>query len=343
MRMGKGGFVMIRTGRALALVVVALAALAVRQAHGQTPCVVQPSVSFAPPACAPYEDRNGPLLRGDPLLEAPAWAPPGWFAAVEVDPVSPHVGNNLTAPVTTAAGTNQVNLPNAELRWTVSPRFEVGYRLPEGYGEFLASYRFVEAAGDSTLPGFDAAGNPGALHSRLDMNVFDLDFGSREIPLAMGPAWDMKWLVGVRIATVYFDSTAANVALSEHESSHFAGAGPHAAVELARSLAAVPGLALYSRLDGAVLIGSVHQVFAEALTPPGGGATAGETDQSETQALPMVSAQAGLSWAPPSFPGLRLEGGYLYEGWYNVGLNVASGSRGDITVQGIFLRGEWKY
>src|SRR4051794_27620248 len=46
-----------------------------------------------PPACAPYEDRNGPLLVGDPLLDGPAC--PGWLAAVDVGVVVPHVRSNV--------------------------------------------------------------------------------------------------------------------------------------------------------------------------------------------------------------------------------------------------------
>jgi major outer membrane protein len=363
---------MIRTGRTLA-VVAALAALLVTQARSQPPAVAPPSfptgpalapltpaenlmpASFpsscascgvpgsacAPPACAPYEDRNGPLLQGDPLLEGPCWAPPGWFAAVEVDPVVPRVGNQLTAPVTTAAGTTQVQLPNADLRWTVSPLFEVGYRFSQGYGELLGSYRFVESAGSGSVPGFDAVGNTGSLSSRLDMNVWDLDYASREFSL--GPDWDMKWFAGVRVASIYYDSTANSTLLQEHSSNHFAGAGPHAGLELVRAVEAVPGLSLFGRLDGGLLMGPVHQVFDETIGPGKGVAPSGETDQKETQAVPMVSVKVGLGWTPPEVPNLRLAGGYIFEGWYDVGENVGSGSRGEITVQGVFLRGEWKY
>ena len=39
-----------------------------------------------PHACAPNEDCNGCLLKGDPLLDPPNYPPPGWFAAVRCWP-----------------------------------------------------------------------------------------------------------------------------------------------------------------------------------------------------------------------------------------------------------------
>ena len=40
-----------------------------------------------------------------------------------------------------------VSVPMAELNWTVSPRFELGYRLPSGFGEVDVAYRFLLAEG----------------------------------------------------------------------------------------------------------------------------------------------------------------------------------------------------
>ena len=38
----------------------------------------------------------------------------------------------------------------ATLNWTVSPRFEAGYRLPSGFGEIDVSYRFLLTEGAGT-------------------------------------------------------------------------------------------------------------------------------------------------------------------------------------------------
>ena len=63
---------------------------------------------IAPPECAPYEDRNGPLLRGDPLLERPDAPPPGWFVALDVSIVNAHIINGLVGTVTFTNGTSDL-------------------------------------------------------------------------------------------------------------------------------------------------------------------------------------------------------------------------------------------
>ncbi len=70
-------------------------------------------VEAGPPPCALHEDNNGSLLKFDPLLEDLKHAPPGWYAAVEVDLVGPHIENRVsdTLVTTTAGTTNTVHLP----------------------------------------------------------------------------------------------------------------------------------------------------------------------------------------------------------------------------------------
>jgi hypothetical protein len=283
------------------------------------------------------EDDNGPLLKGDPLLDRPAWAPPGWFAALEIDPVGPHIKNQLTGAVASAAGTNQVSLPSADQGWTVAPRFEVGYRLDQGAGELLASYRFVESAGVDTLSPF-APGGAASLRSRLDVNVFDLDYASREFSL--GPGWDLKWLAGVRVASLFLDSQAANSVLAQRTANHFVGAGPNAALELWRSLG-YSGLGLFGRLDFAMLFGPVHQAFEETATVAGGQPVTGETLLQVTDAVQVLCVEVGLAWTPTGNRNLRFAGGYLFERWWGEG--SLGDSKAEVTVQGLFLRGEWRY
>src|SRR6516225_1819355 len=110
---------MVRTARRLVVVAV-LAGLGIPAGRAQTvlpppeptgtmaapitapvcPAPLPPPLpTVGPPACAPYEDCNGPLLRCDPLLDRPDAPPPGWFSAFEADIVAPHVKNRLTNPV----------------------------------------------------------------------------------------------------------------------------------------------------------------------------------------------------------------------------------------------------
>jgi hypothetical protein len=297
-----------------------------------------PPAQLAPaPCCNPYEDHNGPTLRGDPLLDDKCDSPPGWFGAVELGIVGAHVRNRLVSDVAIAGGTDTVHLPTADLDWTVSPRFEVGYRLPQAAGEFLLAYRFLVTSGSQDIPGFDAAGNAGALHSRLDLHAWDFDYANWENSLL--PWCEMRWRVGARLAAVYFDSTAASPLLEQHTGNDFVGAGPHAGLDVRHDLGET-GLAVFGRVEGAFLVGRSSQSFEEVLLP-GPGAVGGATRALQTNAAPWLNLQVGAEWVPAGNERLRLSAGYTFERWWNFA-DVA-GSRGDLTVQGVFLRGEIRY
>ena len=45
----------------------------------------------------------------------------------------------------------------AQLDWTVSPRFELGYRLPSGFGELDVAFRFLMTQGSGSTPAGSAA------------------------------------------------------------------------------------------------------------------------------------------------------------------------------------------
>jgi hypothetical protein len=287
-----------------------------------------------PPACAPYEDCNGPLLQGDPLLDPSHSPPPGWYAAVEFGIVGPHIKNRLTAGVPLGTVTEQVQLPTADLDWTVAPRFEVGYRFAQGFGDLLVSYRTLRSEGRDTLVNFDLG--DGLLRSRLDVNVIDLDYASREFSL--GPCWDMKWKAGVRLANIFFDSRADGLILAERTSNHFFGAGPHAGLDLWRFIG-TKGLAVFGRLEGAVAIGDIDQGFEEVVLTSNGTVLGGAANVHGVQAVPVLGVEAGVGWCP-SGPGhwLRLAAGYQFERWWYVG--TAGDSSAELTVQGVFLRAE---
>jgi hypothetical protein len=284
--------------------------------------------------CNPYEDCNGPLLEGDPLLDAPCWAPPGWFAALELDLVGTHIENRLKSTLTNG---DFIHLPTADLAWTVAPRLEAGYRFAQGAGELLLAYKFLITAGSQPIPGFDAAGNTGDLHSHLNENVWDLDYGSREYSLL--PNWDMKWRAGVRIAAVFFDSTATSPLLEQREVNNFVGAGPHIGLDLRRVIRCT-GFELFGRLENAWMIGEIGQSYEEI---PVGGLAGTNRFQSAT-VVPTLSVQAGVGWTPPGNEHLFFAGGYTWEGWW--GLADAGGLAGPfalIYTQGVFLRMEVRY
>jgi hypothetical protein len=308
---------------------------------------------FAPPAPPPPPGTGAPFTPAAPFAlpppPPPGWigpnpmrpqfAPPGWFGAFGIDVVVPNVRNRLVAPVTVSGVTDSVQLPSADLHWSGSPRVELGYRLPDGLGEFILSYRALITEGTETIPGFDALGSA-FLKSRLNFNVIDLDYNTGMIDLA--PLWNVSGTVGVRIAAIYFDSRATGMLVQERTSNNFVGAGPHAAFEATRSLDLIPGLALYGRLDGALVIGGVGQSFERTVHLGGGTVIGGATRVESTQAAPVLSLQLGLSYMPP-MPDrwVRFTFGYQVDQWWSIG--NAEASRGDLTIQGIFFRTQFNF
>jgi hypothetical protein len=94
-----------------------------------------PTYTCSVPEC-PYFDC-------DPRLDPFCLPQPGWVADVEVDVNLPHVSNGIHDTVTLGGVTSQVKLGSARLDWTGAPRVELGYRLPDGFGEFDISYRIL--------------------------------------------------------------------------------------------------------------------------------------------------------------------------------------------------------
>ncbi len=296
----------------------------------------QLAASRCAPACAPHEDNNGRLLKGDPLLDGSAWGEGlGWFGSLEADAVGPSVKNRLNAPVVVGGILTTVQLPSAGLNWTAMPNVEIGYWLGQGAGALAVSYRgIMNASGSDTLVPFAVLGNAGALTSHLSMNVIDFDYASRENSL--GPLWDMRWRTGIRIATVFFDSTADSLLLTQHESNNFVGGGVHFGLDLKRRFGDT-GFALLGHVDGGVVLGHVHQLYEEVIAGAGGAATT----SSANEPAPNLQVRLGLEWAPFQFPDVRFSAGYLFERWWTVGETF--GTYGEVTTQGVFLRGEWRY
>ena len=295
------------------------------------------------PPVPPGPDVQRPYFQEDPLLDPP-WLPrPGWFVEAEVDPSTAHVKNHLTNTVQVGASTPTVQTAGTPLDWTVSPRFDLGYRLPSGFGEFVFGYRFLATTGTGIGAGPDG---PATIKSRLDMQVADLDYASREFSL--WPYCDMKWRTGLRLASVFFDSrvdeTPGEAAggsgiLESRTSNTYTGVGPHAGVELGHRLG-FSGLSLVGGGDAATLLGRIRQGFFEDTTTLGDG----QTRVSGSQAVPIVNACLGFEWQPPAWHDAHFFAGYQYEYWWNVGrLSSTSNSRGELSDQGIVLRAEFNF
>jgi hypothetical protein len=316
-----------------------------------------PTSLFAPPLPAPpgsaSADLPGPYFEQDPILDPPSLPPPGWFADLELGVLKPHVINHVTNLVQIPGNTvpDIVSLPSAPLDWTVSPRFEAGYRLPSGFGEFVVGYQFLASRGSGTVLGMDA---PAALRSRLDINEADLDYASRE--WSLWPCWDMKWRFGVRVTSIYFDSQAVEPVaaalagsgtFAQATSNRFVGVGPHLGLELGRRWDEYH-LALFGRVDGWVSIGNTRQAFVEQSTnlDANGVPLTGRTVTLEAQAVPQLQAQLGVRWQPPLGHYTHIFAGYQYEYWWNAGRNSDTAfptSRGSVNDQGLVLTAEFAY
>jgi hypothetical protein len=308
----------------------------------------------APPLGPLPRAAERPYLERDPLLDPTDLPPPGWFFDLEVDPTKAHVKNEISTGVLNPAtgNTDTVGLLSATLNWAISPRFDAGYRLPSGFGEFLLSYRFLATEGSELTEGADG---PARLSSLLDINQVDLDYASSEFSL--WPKWEMRWRLGLRYAYVYFDSradeafeaaAAGSGVFQTRVTNSFVGFGPHAGVDLSRRFGTC-GLAFVTKADFALLVGHIRQQFSERTTTigPDGQPLVGALGASDSQGVPVLEVQAGLSWQPPRYPCATFFLGYRYEYWWEVGmldsLNNGAGTFGEIFDQGVVLRAEFNF
>jgi hypothetical protein len=329
---------MVRSARILLLSAVLAATAATARAQELPPPApaAPPTPTFAP-AFLP-----GPYFEVDPLLDRPPLPPPGWFTDVDLGVVIPHVKNHLTNQVQLAGATgpDTVQVGAAPLDWTVLPRFEVGYRLPSGFGACALSYRFLGTQGTGTTLGMDG---PAALKSRLDLNEVSLDYISDETSL--WPNWDMRWRVGLRLAFIYFDSraeesqalaAAGSGIFAQRDSNWFGGAGLHAGLELGRQIDGT-GLAFVMRGDFGLYLARIQQGFFEESTD----GLAAQTRNSGSQGVPQMQLFFGLRWQPPRWRAADFSVGYQYEHWWDLG--KLRDSTAELSEQGLALRAEFRF
>jgi hypothetical protein len=341
----------------------------------------RPASLFAPPPPLgpPPPNLEQPYFQPDPLLDPPALGAIGWFGSVDVGLFKPHLVNELSLPVpvpafsppgippgtppTVVSSPSQnffmppfpgapasvtVGVNPSRLDWTVSPRFELGYRLPSGFGGVSLAYRFLVAQGSEGAIGADG---PATLSSRLDINSADFSWSSREYT-PWGKNWDMRVRVGVRYVYVYFDSQAhepfAEAAVgseinSQRTTNSFVGIGATSALQVSRRLD-FWGLRATGLIDFAEPLGRVRQgYFYSATTSANGQPQSANTFVSSSMAAPILTTQLGLDWQPPNYANFRMFAGWQFEYWWNVGRLLPFSELGYFFINGIVLRGEWKY
>lgn len=293
-----------------------------------------------PPAPSPFQLTPPPPPASSPIFLPPGQTPSGAFlvdghvfTSVQVDAVYPYVSNRLQGYVPLVNGqTIFLTVPSEKLSWTISPRFDIGLRIPGNGSEVGLGYRFLVTEGTGTISTIDG---PMTLKSRLDINQFDTYYGSCLNELA--PCLNLRWRAGIRTAIVFYDTQASNAVLNQHISNYFVGAGPEAGIELIQQLSFLPSFSLFARADGAILVGQIQQNYTQqvpfvAMNPLNGG-----VELKATQSVPVGTVQAGLNFVPPG-TGLRFTLGYALEQWWSLG-HVET-ARLDLTMQSVFLRGE---
>jgi hypothetical protein len=233
-----------------------------------------------------------------------------------------------------------VLVQNARLDATVSPTFEFGmFRTLDSLGEIVLAYRFLASDGKDITLGATPE-ELAARHSRLDLQVFDLDYACS--PGGFGPDVRVRWEAGARLQIAFFDTKTQSASAALNANSYFFGAGPHAG--LSATYAMDESISLYGRVDAAVIYGyNTAQNFAvTTFNPATAAAVAFGTFGDEESALsPYFSFQAGLGWSPAAMPACYLRAGYQFEQWYRLG-RVAN-SVGDLSTQGLFVHCEWVF
>jgi hypothetical protein len=300
----------------------------------------------SPPPGPPPPDVERPYFQEDPLLDPPELGQVGWFGRVDLGILKPHLVNQLRQPVTFPDGSSTtVGVDASRLDWAVSPRFEVGYRLPSGFGGVSLAYRFLTSQGSEAVLGGDG---PATLTSRLAVNVADLDWVSNEYT-----PWhlcDMRWRFGLRYFNTYFDSradepfdeaAAGSGTFSQRTTDSFWGLGPHGGVDLRRRLG-FGGLAIFGSFDLSDSWGRVRQNYFASSTASGL-PQSGVTTISNSDSVPALTARLGLQYHPLTYPNLQLFAGYQLDYWWNTGRADTFGTFGYFFDSGVVLQAAFNY
>jgi hypothetical protein len=302
----------------------------------------------APPLGPPPPNLEAPYFQQDPLLDPPALGMLGWFADVDIGILKPHLVNEESLPITFPDGsTTTVGVNPSHLQWTVSPRFELGYRLPTGFGGIAVAYRNMASRGSEGVIGADG---PAVLSSLLNVNVGELNWISHEFtPWGI---WQMRLIFGVRYLNDYWSSqadepfaeAAAGTTIYHQRTTNSNWVvGPNFAVDLRRPLN-LWGLEFLGFVNISEGWGRVRQTYSALSTtsafgvPQGGGASQGTSD-----AVPVFTGRLGLNWQPPAYPNLHFFTGGQLDYWWNTGRMGNITTLGYFFDSGVLLRGEWNF
>lgn len=331
------------------LIALAVSGVAISAAQGQGSVLAQLPESISnPPRTYFVDPNNGRTF----VAQAPPSdymvlddeSPSGWYVALGVGLVKPHINSRITSerPLDPALP-SATHVPNAPLDWTGMPDIKIGYRFAGSQDEIRVRYQGVFSQGVQYFTNYDAWG-PGAVRSRLDFNMIDVDYVSREfINWMMGPAPPryLDFLFGLRTGNICFDSFGVGTqVIVQGMRNSFAGIGPHIGMDYSRALFG-PRIGAYLLLDAAGLLGALHQDFVDVRFLDDGSIAGGRLRSRDCIGVGTLQIEPGLRFLPLPDPRFRVSIGYTWQRWWFLGNSLPSDA--DLTFQGIMFRGEFSF
>jgi hypothetical protein len=253
-----------------------------------------------------------------------------------------------------------VALGAAALNWNMSPKLDIGYRFEHGLGEIKVGYRYLNASGTDAFADFGAGGT---LSSVVNLQTLDLDWCVQEFhpeglpfifPLlkswgraglgkALTPNWfqpplEMRWIFGIRGATMFYRSVGQGPAARELVMTNFNGVGLNFGVDLNQRIRVDCPLYVHARAVASGIYGYTDQRFERNAV----GVNALGRVIRDGMGIPTVSFDIGLSYRP-SYPQRNIEYvlAWQREQWFSFASTTTSNA--DFIFQGILLRAEYKY
>ncbi len=274
------------------------------------------------------------------ILERPG-IPVGWYSALEVTAANPRLSfRQNSGSLLSGTFPDPIAPTYAPLDWTAMPKFTLGYRRPEGYGDLSVSYRFLLSQGSQSLPQFSGGGT-GSGSSNLQLHVMDFDYNLSD--LFPNDLWLMprqiRLTAGARVAGIQDKATnSGGSILSQSATNRFVGAGPRLALESLYPISS-HRWTLFSKFEGAGVIGVDRQSYSQSVSGSNNVITSGSASNSVTVGVPVIGLKAGLNWLPDWGGGnVKMSAGYQWERWFFLGTDTTSNN--ELTIQGPFVRGE---
>jgi hypothetical protein len=314
------------------------------------PLSEQPPAYVLPPVGWPTVDSSRP----DPLLDRPYSAQPGVYTNVEVNVLWLRLRNQLGGPVINpvTGNTDFVRFAGNKLDPTTSPRLEVGYRFADNWGSVSLGYAGLASRGHDQL----TTGPEDVIQAladqvgRLDYNLFDLTYNSREY--CLDPHWNMRWGVGARMMFLFFDSRLRFLnpgsdpgdLMAQTESNFITCYGFWAYLDLERQIDP-SGLSVFGRIEGSDFYGRSRQTYVETVTGnPGDGPQTNTSVFTGAVGPSILRGVIGLTYTVPRWNYSRFMLGGEYETFFQIGRqSPTSGvidTRGQLDAYGLFLRAE---